>query len=118
MNNAPCILITMGDVAGIGPEIIARAWPELCTMCRPVVVGDPVWMSRAMELVGGNARIRLIDKPGQVEANAELIPCLPGSGQKLTGVTPGNVSAEAGLAAYEFLCTAIDVTMAKEADAI
>jgi len=33
-------------------------------------------------------------------------------------VKPGRVSAEAGLAAYEFLCTAIDVTMAKEADAI
>jgi 4-hydroxythreonine-4-phosphate dehydrogenase len=118
MSVPPRILITMGDVAGIGPEIIARAWPELCAICRPVVVGDPAWLSRAMELVGGKLRIRPIDKPGQVEANAELVPCLPGSRQKLMGVKPGRVSAEAGLAAYEFLCMAIDTTMAKEADAI
>ena len=114
----PRLLITMGDVAGIGPEIIARAWAELCALCRPVVVGDSVWMSRALELVGGKARIRSIDQPGQMEASAESIPCLPGSKQKLDGVKPGRVSAEAGLAAYEFLCTAIDLTMAGEADAI
>jgi 4-hydroxythreonine-4-phosphate dehydrogenase len=108
----------MGDVAGIGPEIIARAWPELCAICRPVVVGDPVWLSRALELIGSKAKVHPVDKPGHVEARAELVPCLPGSGQKLNGVQPGKVSAEAGLAAYEFLCTAIDATMAGEADGI
>ena len=112
------LLITMGDVAGIGPEIIARAWPELCALCRPVVVGDPVWMSRALELVGGKDRVRPIDRTGQMEASVELIPCLAGSKQKLDGVKPGRVSAEAGLAAYEFLCSAIDLTMAGEADGI
>jgi len=108
----------MGDVAGIGAEIIVRAWPELCAICRPVVVGDSIWLSRAIELVGSKARVRPVDKPSQVEASAELVPCLPGSGQKLNGVKQGKVSAEAGLAAYEFLCTAIDATMAGEADGI
>jgi len=36
MNDTPRLLITMGDVAGIGPEIIARAWPALNEICRPV----------------------------------------------------------------------------------
>src|SRR5713226_6619150 len=118
MNAGPRLLITMGDVAGIGPEIIARAWPELCAFCRPVVVGDPPWMSRALELVRHKAGVRPVEKPDRFEANPELVPCVPGSKQKLDGVKPGQVSAEAGLAAYEFLCTAIDLTLAGEADAI
>jgi len=118
MSVPPRLLITMGDVAGIGPEIIARAWPDLCAICRPVVVGDPVWLSRAIELVGSKARVRPVDKPGHTEAGAVLVPCLPGSGQKLNGVKQGKVSAEAGLAAYEFLCTAIDMTIAGEANGI
>src|SRR5579864_8661684 len=108
----------MGDVAGIGPEIIARAWPELCGFCRPVVVGDPIWMSRALELVGSRARTRIVETPGQIESSPELVPCLPGSKQTLDVVKAGQVSGPAGLAAYEFLCTAIDLTMAGEADAI
>ena len=44
MKKAPRLLLTMGDVAGIGPEVIARAWPALFPFCRPVVVGDPGWL--------------------------------------------------------------------------
>ena len=47
MSPLPRLLITLGDVAGIGPEIVARAWPHLPALCRPVVVGDPLWLERA-----------------------------------------------------------------------
>src|SRR5262249_12125606 len=30
----PRLLITLGDVAGVGPEIVARAWPTLVELCR------------------------------------------------------------------------------------
>ena len=46
MTKRPCLLFTLGDVAGIGPEIIARSWPDLLTICRPVVVGDPIWVEK------------------------------------------------------------------------
>ena len=46
----PRLLITLGDVAGIGPEIVARAWPQLVRMARPVVVGDPGWVERGLRL--------------------------------------------------------------------
>ena len=75
----PRLLFTMGDVAGIGPEIIARAWPELVRLCRPVVVGDPGWMRRALEMVGHTARVHVVDRPEQLEAAAESVVCLPGS---------------------------------------
>ena len=118
MKNHPRLLITMGDVAGVGPEIIARAWPELLDLCSPLVVGDPNWLRRGLELVQTPARVVAVGRPGEIEAATDVVPCLPGSGQDLSQVTTGRVSAAAGRAAYDFLCTAIDRTLAGEADGI
>jgi 4-hydroxythreonine-4-phosphate dehydrogenase len=112
------LLITMGDVAGIGPEIIARAWPELTALCRPIVVGDPGWLNRAIQLVASPAVIRTVHRPDEVEASRDVIPCLTASGQDLSGVVSGKVSAAAGRAAYDFLCAAIDWTREGVADGI
>ena len=54
----PRLLITLGDVAGIGPEIVARAWPLLVRQARPVVVGDPDWVDRGIRRAGGAARVQ------------------------------------------------------------
>ena len=42
MNNLPILAITMGDPAGVGPDIIAMSLAQeyAHTICRPVVVGD------------------------------------------------------------------------------
>jgi 4-hydroxythreonine-4-phosphate dehydrogenase len=118
MTLRPRLLLTMGDVAGIGPEIIARAWPDLLPVCRPVVVGDPVWLRRALDLVRSPARVRVVTDPGEVEPAADVVPCLAGSTQRLEEVQPGRVSAAAGKAAYDFLCRAIDLTLAGQAAGI
>jgi 4-hydroxythreonine-4-phosphate dehydrogenase len=112
------LLITLGDVAGIGPEIVARAWPELLPLCHPVIVGDPLWVRRGLELAGASARVRVIAHPREAEAAADVLPCLHGSDQGLSRVEPGRVSAAAGRAAYDFLCRAIDWTIAGDADGI
>src|SRR5437868_15394246 len=114
----PRLLITMGDVAGIGPEIIARAWPELVALGRPVVVGDPSWLARGLELVGRPGQVQRVERPGAARPEPNLIPCLQASDQDLSGIRVREVSAAAGRAAYDFLCQAIDLTLAGEADAI
>ncbi len=114
----PRLLITLGDVAGIGPEIIARAWPDLLSLCRPAVVGDPLWLRRGLELIGSPAQVHVIGQPSEAEPKAGVLPCLSGSDQDLHAVEPGRVSAAAGRAAYDFLCKAIDWTMAGNADGI
>ncbi len=117
-SHLPRLLITLGDVAGIGPEIVARAWPDLLPMCRPVVVGDPLWVRRGLELIGSTARVVVVDEPEEAEANAEVVPCLVGSEVDLRGVQPGRVEASAGRAAYDFLCRAIDETTTGNAEGI
>lgn len=89
----PKLLITLGDVAGIGPEIVAHAWPQIQEYCTPVVVGDPA------RLPSG-------------------IPCINASRADLSQVKLGQVSAEAGRAAYDWLCYAIDECLAGRADGI
>jgi 4-hydroxythreonine-4-phosphate dehydrogenase len=114
----PRLLITMGDVAGIGPEIIAKAWPQLPSLCRPVVIGDPHWLHRGLELTGITARVQVIRSPDEAEPTSDCLPCLPATQQDLSAVNPGTVTAAAGRAAYDFLCCAIDLTLADEADGI
>jgi 4-hydroxythreonine-4-phosphate dehydrogenase len=104
----------MGDVAGIGPEIIAAAWPQLLAHCRPVVVGDPAWLRRAAKVVG--ARLELA--PADVPPSEAVVPCLAATGADLSGVEWGQITAAGGRAAYDFLCAAIDRTLAGEADGI
>jgi 4-hydroxythreonine-4-phosphate dehydrogenase len=108
----------MGDVAGIGPEIIARAWPALTPFCRPVVVGDPMWLRRALKLVGSAATVAEVNRVAELEPAPHRLPCLAGSAEDLSRVEPGRVNAAAGKAAYDFLCAAIDRTLAGEAAGI
>jgi 4-hydroxythreonine-4-phosphate dehydrogenase len=118
MADSPRLLITLGDVAGIGPEIVAKAWPELYSLCRPVVVGDPLWLRRGLELSPNRAMVRVVERVADAEPAADLIPCLHASGQDLSDVRPGKVSGAAGRAAYDFLCKAIDLTRTGEAEGI
>jgi 4-hydroxythreonine-4-phosphate dehydrogenase len=114
----------MGDVAGIGPEVIARAWlePSLHALARPMVVGDPAILERATRFVLAERRlgIQVVDAPEQARPSPDTIPCLPvrdGVGD-LTAVRPGTVDRRAGRAAYDFLNLAIDLALDHRIDAI
>jgi 4-hydroxythreonine-4-phosphate dehydrogenase len=118
MTERPRLLMTMGDVAGIGPEIIAKAWPALNDLCRPVVVGDPDWLRKALEQVKAPAEVREIQDLQGAKPEPGKIPCLRASDQDLSHVEAGRVSAAAGRAAYDFLCSAITHTLSGTADGI
>ena len=114
----PRLLITLGDVAGVGPEIVARAWPLLFAHCRPVVVGDAEWLHRGITLIGSAITVKPARSVAEAEPSPGVMPCLSAGEQDLSGVQIGKVSAAAGRAAYDFLCRAIDATLAGEADGV
>lgn len=109
------LLITMGDVAGIGPEIIAKGWAGLVGIGRPIVVGDPGWLQRA---VGTLADVQVIRQPGQADPTPSKIPCLRIATADVRNVEVGRISGAAGRAAYDYLVHAIDLTLAGAADAV
>ncbi len=112
------MLITMGDVAGIGPEIIAKGWAGLCGICQPIVVGDVSAMRSALQFAAQPARVAAIDDVTHGKPEPRAIPVLQATKRDLSHVIPGKLSAGAGGAAFDFLCTAIDLTLAKQADGI
>jgi 4-hydroxythreonine-4-phosphate dehydrogenase len=112
------LLLTLGDIAGIGPEIVARSWLDLLPLCRPVVLGDSLWMRRALELVGSRARVAEIVQLGEREAGPELVPLIQATQQELSRIQPGTINAAAGRAAYDFLCAAIYLVRSGTADGI
>ena len=118
MNTSSKLLITMGDVAGVGPEIIAKAWPALNKICRPIVVGDPEWMKKAILLVNPSLDIETITDPGKASPNSNKISCLKIPTADLSDVAKCKISAKAGQAAHDFLINAIDLTLAGFADGI
>src|ERR1051325_11057715 len=108
----PRLLITLGDVAGVGPEIVIKAWTELQSICVPIVVGDVAWLLHLSD------RVVPIQKIADAQPSPQRIPCLQGTSQNLDHVRVGKVSRDAGQAAYDFLCTAIDLTRSGQADGI
>jgi 4-hydroxythreonine-4-phosphate dehydrogenase len=114
----PRLLITLGDVAGIGPEIVVKAWPRLVELCRPIVVGDAGCIGRAQVLAGFRGKIVTVSHPEDADPSVDVLPCLPGSEQNLEEIVAGKVSAAGGRAAYDFLCRAIELTSAGKADGI
>lgn len=117
----PTLALTLGDVAGIGPEITARtllAHPGLRELARPVVVGDADAMRRGMAVAGFDpGALVVIGEPRQARndpATVELIQ----TGPSLGDVPYGAISAVAGDGAYRFVVAACDLVKAGQADAI
>ena len=116
----PRVALTMGDAAGIGPEVIARAWgePHLRALARPIVIGSPAAMRRAIASVGGNVEVVEVDSPEAAEPTADRMPCLNATEAHIDDLPLGRVDARAGRAAHDFLVAAIDLALAGRIDAI
>lgn len=116
----PRIAITLGDPAGVGPETIVRAWsdPAVHGCCRPLVVGHPEILRRAVNLLGYEARVEEIDTPAQARGGRDLISCMTATGDEALDVSPGVLDARGGQAAYDSLVAAARLALAGEVDAL
>jgi 4-hydroxythreonine-4-phosphate dehydrogenase len=120
----PRVAITMGDAAGIGPEVIAAAWsrPEVHATVRPMVVGNPEIMRRAARLVGSTADVVEFDigsaAEGQWCSDANTIACVRACDDAVLDVVPGSVDARTGQAAYQCVCVATEMVRYDKADAM
>ncbi len=100
----PVVAITMGDAAGVGPEIIMKslAHAELYQRCRPLVIGDAARLEAAGAIVGSHLEVRAISgikearfEPGTVDCiDLKLIP---------NDLPWGRLSPVAGDAAFRYI---------------
>lgn len=119
-NTKPLVAITLGDPAGIGPEIIVGAWSETVVheWCRPLVVGHPEIVRRAVRLWQTGVEVVEIDSPEQAQPSPDVIPCIPCGSPDAVDVVPGVLDARAGQAAYDAIIAATQLALAGKVDAI
>jgi 4-hydroxythreonine-4-phosphate dehydrogenase len=119
-NAKPTIAITMGDPAGVGPEVTVKALadPEVWACCRPLVVGDTGVLGKALSLVGGLPAFRSISGADQARYDPSAPEVLSVDDMDLETLQPGQVSADAGKASVAYIEQAVELVRAGQVDAI
>ena len=118
--NKPIIAITMGDPAGIGPELAIKVLTQAVTyeQCRPVVIGDVAVLKAAIDLVDVNWTIQPITDLGVAEFRPGQIDLFTPDGLTVGPVSVGQVDAAMGRAAAVCLSTAYELAMAGQVQGV
>lgn len=114
----PVIGLTMGDVAGIGPEIIIKALmdKEITKLCIPVVIGDLNVLIETDKYVKSGLKFRKLSNLENFEVD-DVVGCID-LNLFPDGFPRGIVSKAAGNAAFRYLEVAIKLAKEKKIDAI
>jgi 4-hydroxythreonine-4-phosphate dehydrogenase len=115
----PVVGITMGDPAGVGPEVIVKALarPDAYAFCRPLVVGDTKQLARADRLLGLKQRCVAVRSPADAKFARGTIECID-AGAVPEDIAYGKVSTAAGEAAYRYIERAVKLALEHEIDAV
>ena len=120
MATKPLLAITMGDPAGIGPEVTVKAMPgELARQrSRTFIVGDVRIIQDALDRWVAGWAARPIASPADVEPVEGTVDVLDLVNCDPSRVIVGKVDAYTGNAAYEYVVRAAALAVANEIDAI
>lgn len=121
----PVAVLTLGDVAGIGPEVAVRAalHPEVQQAVRPVLAGHAGIVERALRLIGAEVPVTTILSISEAwktaaEPRRDRLLCWHVGSDDALLVPAGQIDPRAGQAAYDALDAAIDAALAGTVAAI
>jgi 4-hydroxythreonine-4-phosphate dehydrogenase len=114
----PILAITMGDPAGIGPEITVRALNhrETYEQCRPIVTGDAAIMRQAVQLLGYDLQVNAINNVADAHFQYGTIDVYDLQCVDLSTFEFGKVQPQCGNAAFLYIKKAIELAMTGEVD--
>ncbi|MDI6601526.1 MAG: 4-hydroxythreonine-4-phosphate dehydrogenase PdxA [Thermoanaerobacteraceae bacterium] len=110
------IAIPLGDVAGIGPEIVVKALnnPEIYEIAKPLVIGHSVVLSKAMKICNMNLNINKIEDPLEGVYTYGTIDLIELDCPKIEEIESGKVQKEAGEYAFNFIKKSVELALAKK----
>lgn len=120
-NRKSTVALTMGDPAGVGPEIIARGWKQIHSddNFQFVVFGLQKSMQRAVDQLDPDLRVQRVMDVSQIsDLDPSVIPVVCPEISEADKIVPGQLSAAAGDAAFQFIEMAIEQTIGGSTDAI
>ena len=105
----PVLAITMGDPAGVGPEITAKALarPEVTSACRPIVIGDRSVIAATLSLLRSQLTLHAVASVDDCKFEPGHLECLDLANVDCATLPKATVSAEAGRAAYAYIETGV-----------
>lgn len=124
IENRPSVGLTMGDAAGIGPEIIVKALTHesIYALCQPIVIGSAAILQDAcFRFTTSNRsplKLNIIRTPRDVLARHGTIDVLDVSSISPQDISVGTIDASAGAAAVKAIETGTFLAMQGELDAI
>jgi 4-phospho-D-threonate 3-dehydrogenase / 4-phospho-D-erythronate 3-dehydrogenase len=122
MNNnqtyKPILAITMGDPAGIGPEIAAKTFANnsIYSACRPILIGNVTIMGYAIKIANVNLSIHKITGVSQARFEPGVVDIFDLEGTDIANIRYGEISAQSGDLAFRAVTTAIDLAMQGKVD--
>lgn len=117
----PLLAITLGDPAGVGPEIVLKAlWrADVFDRCRPLVIGDARILERASFWLGCDPlRFERVITPEEGRYEPGSVPLLDLNNALPDDCPVGEISAAAGRAAVEYIFRACDLALAGMVDGL
>lgn len=121
MPQRPLLALTLGDPAGIGPEVVVKALQHarVYQQCRPLVVGDRRMLAQAAVWVHATSvGFDVVQTPDQGAYTPGVITLIDLGNADPAQIAPGRVSTAAGRAAVESVFRACDLALAGQVDAI
>ena len=112
--------ITLGDPAGIGPEISIKAFAkkDLYERCQPLLVGDACVVEKYLQAHPElNLKLNVVEEPDQGKYVYGTIDLIDLKAVDIDQLAIGEVSAMAGNAAFQYVKKAIELALDKKIDA-
>ena len=116
----PMIAVPIGDPAGVGPEIVAKACAQekVYAAADVVVIGDRQVMENAIRIVGADLKINVISSPSDGDYRPGILNLIDLDNIDLSKFRYGVVQAMCGKAAYAYIEKSIALAMDDEVDAV
>ena len=114
------IAVPMGDPAGIGPEITVKSFlnPEVLEAGNSIVIGDNDVLEKALEITQTDLEIKVIKDVEEADFSKNIINLIDLDNVDMTSFEYGQVQAQCGKAAFEYIEYAIKLAMDNKVDAL
>ncbi|MEM1515272.1 MAG: 4-hydroxythreonine-4-phosphate dehydrogenase PdxA [Candidatus Bathyarchaeia archaeon] len=116
----PVVGVSIGDPAGIGPEISIRALLDesIFNECRPILIGDLSILREVNERLGLKADLEVIDEPRDARDIRGKIEVIDVKSLTIKDITVGAASAASGRASIQYIERAIKYALRGDINAI
>lgn len=116
----PITAITMGDPAGIGPEIVVETMldPSIHKCCKPFVIGSLAILERAAKILKKDIKFNKISDPTHAKYEMGTVDVIETGDYDTNSIVWGEVQALAGQMSFDWIMKSIEIGMAGKIDAV